>query len=126
MNSSIEYITYSSTNAFSKIVTDYIDNNSALHPFYKHKVSIEGIKNAITERQKFPNNRKVLTQVLQHQYSGITLTTTQQNNIALLEQDNCFTITTAHQPNIFTGPLYFVYKILHAIKLAAFCAAQLP
>jgi uncharacterized protein YllA (UPF0747 family) len=32
--------------------------------------------------------------------------------------EDTFTITTAHQNNIFTGPLYFIYKILHAIKLA--------
>src|SRR4030095_843665 len=37
-----------------------------------------------------------------------------------------FTITTAHQPNIFTGPLYFIYKILHAIKLSEYCKASLP
>jgi bacillithiol biosynthesis cysteine-adding enzyme BshC len=36
------------------------------------------------------------------------------------------TITTAHQPNIFTGPLYFIYKILHAIKLAEYCRSSLP
>ncbi len=39
-------------------------------------------------------------------------------NIELLKQENTFTICTAHQPNIFTGHLYFIYKILHAIKLA--------
>src|SRR5262249_39082453 len=33
---------------------------------------------------------------------------------------------TAHQPNIFTGHLYFIYKILHAIKLAAFLKAEIP
>ena len=41
----------------------------------------------------------------------------QQNIDALLSADT-FTVTTAHQPNILTGPLYFIYKILHAIKLA--------
>jgi bacillithiol biosynthesis cysteine-adding enzyme BshC len=126
MNFKVEYIAYSSTTSFSKIVTDYIDDNSALQPFYKHEVSIQGIKNAITQRQGFNTDRKLLTQVLQEQYKDVELTALQKDNIALLEQDNCFTITTAHQPNIFTGPLYFIYKILHAIKLAAYCKEQLP
>ncbi|MBP6431425.1 MAG: bacillithiol biosynthesis cysteine-adding enzyme BshC [Ferruginibacter sp.] len=126
MNTSTQIISYASTNSFSKIVTDYIDGNSALLPFYKHPISIDGIKNAIDSRQAFKTNRKLLTEVLQQQYSSIELTPIQKNNLALLEQENCFTITTAHQPNIFTGPLYFIYKILHAIKLATYCAAQLP
>jgi uncharacterized protein YllA (UPF0747 family) len=43
-----------------------------------------------------------------------------------LLNDTTFTITTAHQPNIFTGPLYFIYKILHVIKLADELNGQLP
>ncbi len=43
-----------------------------------------------------------------------------------LSQENTFTICTAHQPNIFTGHLYFIYKILHTIKLAEELSTQLP
>ena len=39
-------------------------------------------------------------------------------NIDLLNKENTFTICTAHQPNLLTGYLYFIYKIVHAIKLA--------
>lgn len=39
-------------------------------------------------------------------------------NLELLKQDNTYTITTGHQLNIFAGPLYFLYKIATAIKLA--------
>jgi bacillithiol biosynthesis cysteine-adding enzyme BshC len=40
-----------------------------------------------------------------------------QNIEALLSPDT-FTVTTAHQPVIFGGPLYLIYKILHVIQLA--------
>jgi bacillithiol biosynthesis cysteine-adding enzyme BshC len=40
-----------------------------------------------------------------------------ENNISALTKKNCFTITTGHQLNIFTGPLYFVYKILAVINI---------
>ncbi len=49
-----------------------------------------------------------------------------KNNIEALASENTFTFTTAHQNNIFTGPLYFIYKILHTIKLAEYCKANLP
>ncbi len=39
-------------------------------------------------------------------------------NITLLQSPNTFTITTGHQLNIFAGPLYFIYKIVTAIKLS--------
>lgn len=49
-----------------------------------------------------------------------------QENIEALLQENTFTVCTAHQPNLFTGPLYFVYKVLHTIRLAAHLTEQLP
>ena len=39
----------------------------------------------------------------------LTTVEQQRNIVLLLQHDNCFTITTAHQPNIFTGPLYISY-----------------
>jgi bacillithiol biosynthesis cysteine-adding enzyme BshC len=42
---------------------------------------------------------------------------TNQNIESLIEQ-NTFTITTGHQLNLFTGPLYFLYKIISAINLS--------
>lgn len=113
-------IKYDETGFFSKLVTDYVAGNAALEPFYNHPVSVKGIKAAMAERKKYATDRKLITRVLQKQYSGISLTSKQQNNITKLADENTFTITTAHQPNIFTGHLYFIYKILHAIKLAAF------
>jgi len=49
-----------------------------------------------------------------------------KTNIDPLLYEDTFTITTAHQPNIFTGHLYFIYKILHAVKLAEFLKTQIP
>lgn len=120
------YLPYQQTGYFSKLITDYLQRNAALHPFYEHEVSIGGIKAAIQQRQAFPQNREVLVNVLKEQYNGLSTTPAVEQNIASLLQSNTFTITTAHQPVIFTGPLYFVYKILHVIKLAESLKKQLP
>lgn len=60
----------------------------------------------------------MLVDVLKEQYSGVSGTNQVQANLDALLLPNTFTVTTAHQPNLFTGPLYFLYKILHVIKLA--------
>lgn len=126
MQADCTQIAYQQTGWFSKIVTDYLDENPAITPFYKHSVNIQGIQAAIKARQQFVQNRPLLVSALQQQYSNLTVAEKLHQNIAALANDNTFTITTAHQPNIFTGPVYFVYKILHAVKLAATLAQQMP
>ena len=118
METNCTYLHYSQTNSFSKIAIDYINANPLLQPFYKHPVNAEGILAAIKERQKFPQQREMLVDELLKQYEGAAQFSKVKENTLLLLQQNTFTITTAHQPNIFTGPLYFIYKILHVIKIA--------
>jgi len=117
---------YRQTNHFTKIILDYLDHTESLKPFYAHVSSLQGIQKVINTRQKFSTNRKVLVEELKKQYTGIVTGDAVHKNIESLLKDNTFTITTAHQPNIFTGPLYFIYKILHAVKLAEYCKASLP
>jgi bacillithiol synthase len=118
MTTTAQFISYNNTGFFSKIVSDYISGNDLLKPFYSHPVSIDGIKAAITARKKYPTNRKALVDVLKKQYTAVETSTAVKTNIDNLLLENTFTITTAHQPNIFTGHLYFIYKILHTVKLA--------
>jgi len=119
-------IPYRQTSHFSKTILDYIDQSQALKSFYAYPPSLQGIRKAIEDRKQFNYNRDVLVQELKKQYAAVKITDETQNNIELLASANTFTFVTAHQNNIFTGPLYFIYKILHTIKLAAFCKANLP
>lgn len=120
------HLSYQQTGYFSKLVADYVSGNEQLQNFYKHSVNIDGIKAAITARQAFTTNRVLLVNELTNQYQNIALTDKQISHLEALKSNDTFTITTAHQPNIFTGPLYFIYKIIHAIKLADELKAQLP
>jgi len=119
-------LSFSDTGYFSRIANDYMQENEALRAFYAHSVSRSGIENAIEARKQFPQQRKILTEQLRLQYKGLTITSAVSDNIATLSNDNSFTVTTAHQPNIFTGPLYMIYKILHVIQLAKSLKKDFP
>jgi bacillithiol biosynthesis cysteine-adding enzyme BshC len=120
------HLSYQQTGYFSKLVVDYVSGGEQLQKFYKHSVNIDGIKAAITARQTFATNRELLAEALTKQYQNIALNDKQIANLEALKSNATFTITTAHQPNIFTGPLYFIYKIIHAIKLADVLKKELP
>ena len=120
-----QHIPYNQANAFTRIVLDYLSGAGDLRPFYSHPVSIDGFKQAIKQRSEYPTNREVLVQALLRQYNGIETTEVVKKNIQSLLSANSFTVCTAHQPNLFTGPLYFIYKILHTIRLAEFLKKEL-
>jgi bacillithiol biosynthesis cysteine-adding enzyme BshC len=119
VNNSFSYVPYSDTGFFSRLVTDYLGDNIEIKPFYGYAPNAEGLQKAIEERCNYPVNRIALAEALGKQYESLTPFPLVTENIALLQQENTFTVCTAHQPNLLTGYLYFVYKILHAIKLAA-------
>lgn len=119
-------LSYPATGAFSKLVNDYVSGAGEIRPFFEHEVSWQGVGEAIHNRENFDTQRLLLHEVLTEQYSGFTLLEKQLLHLAKLKDKGTFTVVTAHQPNIFTGPLYFIYKILHAIKLADELALRYP
>ncbi len=126
MNFIPEWISYKSTRAFSALANDYMGQLSFLRPFYKHSPDVEGIIEAMEARKSFNTRRDVLVDVFKDQYEGISTSQKTRDNIEKLKEVNTFTICTAHQPNLFTGYLYFVYKIIQAIKLADELNIQFP
>jgi len=119
-------LAYKDTGYFTSIILDYLDHHKELIPFYAHPVSYEGIQSAMHEREQFTTDRKLLAGELQKQYSKLESSVAVNNNIEKLLQENTFTITTAHQPAIFTGTLYFIYKILHTVKIAESLIEKFP
>lgn len=60
--------------------------------------------------------RSILVEELSNQLEGF-ISPEQQKNLDALSQANTFTITTGHQLTLFAGPLYFIYKALHIVKM---------
>ncbi|MCU0325898.1 MAG: bacillithiol biosynthesis cysteine-adding enzyme BshC [Spirosomaceae bacterium] len=104
----------SSTKAFPKLFLDYIGKNQELTSFYKEYPKIEGFKNIIDAKPFSEAKRKILVESLKNQYKNIE----NQPDFSVLLEPNTYTVTTGHQLNIFTGPLYIIYKIVTIINLA--------
>jgi bacillithiol synthase len=119
MNSTAKTVSYQQTGYFSRIITDYLNGNDLLKSFYEHPVMPSGFEAAIRDREKFPTDRGLLVQTLKEQYKFLQDRKEVNHNLEKLADASTFTVTTAHQPAIFTGNLYFIYKILHVIKLAS-------
>ncbi|MDO9187902.1 MAG: bacillithiol biosynthesis cysteine-adding enzyme BshC [Bacteroidia bacterium] len=106
------------TGQFSKLFLDYIKGDSVLRKHYAYEPKIEGFQQVIEDKAKENTNRPLLVTVLREQYSTIEAWELQKNNIDLLLNKNTFTVCTGHQLCLFTGPLYFIYKIISTINLA--------
>src|SRR5690606_32755753 len=120
------YIEYKDTNSFSKTLLAYLDGNQDLAPFYGNAPTFEGFAKQIEQRKSFPH-RAVLTSEIRKQYGALLENADAvAQNIELLAQEDTYTVTTGHQLNIFTGPLYFIFKIVSAIRLAKELKKQCP
>ncbi len=117
----IDCIPFKNTGYFSSLICDYIDENPALRPFYNRFPHLKNFKVQLEEKAAhFPDtHRAVLRDSLVNQYSGTTTSKKTKHNIQLLSDRKTFTVVTGHQLNLFTGPLYFLYKIISTINLTA-------
>ncbi len=114
----VQKINFPDTNSFTSFFLDYIGKNDQLKKFYSRFPEVGNFNDQIKEKAaSFPKqNREVLVTALQDQYKNVTISDSVKSNIASLGHEKTFTVTTGHQLNIFTGPLYFIYKIVTVIN----------
>ncbi|MCB0661393.1 MAG: bacillithiol biosynthesis cysteine-adding enzyme BshC [Saprospiraceae bacterium] len=104
----------------------YIQLDPALATFYKYKPEVAAFAQVIEDKAKDKTNRELLVKVLKEQYQKVESKALSQQQIDALLEPNTFTVTTAHQPSLFTGPLYYIYKIASTINLARLLKATYP
>ncbi len=121
-------IPFQKTGYFTKITSDYLDENKDLDVFYDNFPDLDGFADQIKKkRESFSlESRHVLVESLTNQYVNLNTSEKTKQNIQLLLHENTFTVTTGHQLNLFTGPLYFLYKIVSAINLATKLKSEFP
>lgn len=121
-------ISYQGSGYFTPLINDYLNQHDTLKPLYHRFPTLQNFKLQLEEKQQnyTPEFRTVLADTLEQQYSSIDTSASTQKNIDRLRKNNTFTVTTGHQLNLFTGPLYFLYKIVSAINLAKQLKAEYP
>lgn len=107
-------------NYTGKLTLDYLHGKSALSEFYTNQPQIDAFDKQIQLKQNHftGEQRQVLYDHLKKQYEQVNTVDAVKHNIKRLKQDNTFTVTTGHQLNLFTGPLYFIYKIITCLNMA--------
>ncbi len=128
-------ISYQNSGYFSPLMNDYLNQKKELNSLYYHFPTLENFEKQIEEKKiNFNSNsndndslkRQTLVNVLENQYAKLNVSATTSNNIKLLNHSTTFTITTGHQLNLFSGPLYFLYKIISTINLTTELKAKYP
>ena len=119
------------TRAFSKLVEDYASNKEGLSQWYGLRPDVPSFQQQIKSKAHFDSeHRYILVKSLTQQYARLKNVQVDSErveaNVLSLERGNTFTVTTGHQLNLFTGPLYFWYKIVHAINLAKELKKEYP
>lgn len=109
---------YQTTNWYSKLLIDYVNEDKKLNPFVNHFSALSNFKKQITEKKNHTIDRGVLVKVLKEQNFNFPLSVASNSNINLLQSEDTFTVTTGHQLCLLTGPLYFIYKIVSTINIA--------
>ena len=110
----VDCIGFEESNQFGKLFLDYINQDENLKGFYRAAPTFENIASLTDSYNKV--DRTTLVESLNNQYKDTSTSSATTENINSLKSNTTFTITTGHQLNLATGPLFFVFKILATIK----------
>lgn len=121
-------ISYQNSGYFSKLIVDYLDQNISLKPLYHHYPTLTNFEIQMKEKgENFTkSNRMVLVNALMKQYENFEVSPETLTHIDGLQDQNTYTITTGHQLNLFTGPVFFMYKIASTINLCKQLKTKYP
>lgn len=111
-------IQFSETNVVKPLMLHYLNKSAEVETFISRFPSMAAFDEQIKMRKRKKMDRAGLANALAEQNNGLIVSELTADNVERLKNENTFTVTTGHQPCLFTGPLYFVIKILNTIKLA--------
>jgi bacillithiol biosynthesis cysteine-adding enzyme BshC len=117
MKFSSSTIPFAGTHQFPKLFLDYVSRDEKLMEGNMFFADDNGFAQAVEYLNYIEEIRPVVTTVIREQYlsTGISI---DEKLISKLEQAGTMTVCTGHQLCLFTGPLYFIYKIISTIRLA--------
>lgn len=116
----IHPIPFTVTGKFSGLLMDYLAGKPQLDAFYSYRPEAGSFPPAMASKSFGSEQREILVEVLQSQYTGIHLQDEVNENIEAFRNPATFCAVTAHQLNVLTGPLYVIYKAQSVIDLCNF------
>ncbi len=122
----ITRLPFSAFPMISKFDIAYSEHTNLFEKYYAYPVDIQSFEKVIADKSKVEINRELLVSVLKKQYTAFDTEGVDIKKIKSLLDAQTFTVTTAHQPSLLTGPLYFIYKIFSTIKLAEELSKKYP
>lgn len=104
----------------SALVRKYLSDPESLNSFFSvSPLNPDWTRLIETKGQHFSDSmRQKLVQALQAQYGDLADKATLAQ-IKSLASPNTFSLTTGHQLSFGTGPLFFIYKLVSVVRLAA-------
>ena len=119
-------INLSDTGHFPTILIDYLEGKKELSSFFRYYPEPDSFKDIIKNRGFDTSSREVLHQAIMDQYGSLSRSEIVASNINKLTNPKTFTVTTGHQLNLFTGPLYFIFKIITVINTCRILKHEYP
>ncbi|SDI01402.1 bacillithiol biosynthesis cysteine-adding enzyme BshC [Chryseobacterium taeanense] len=122
----INKISFQDIESIPQLIKDFL--NQKIEGFEEYTFSLDHFKKQLHQKQNSFTSaqREILAEALEDQLSGLKFSLSQRQNLNDLKLQNTFTITTGHQLNLFSGPVFFVYKILQAIKTCSYLKEKFP
>jgi len=122
----INKISFNDIESIPQLVKDFLNQN--IEGFENNTFSLDHFRQQIhLKKDSFASEkRSIVADVLEGQLETLFLSSKQKENLENLKLSNTFTITTGHQLNLFSGPVFFVYKILQTIKTCTYLKENFP
>ncbi|MBI4463319.1 MAG: bacillithiol biosynthesis cysteine-adding enzyme BshC [Acidobacteria bacterium] len=109
----------------SRLFTDYLDHFARVSSFFRLDPFQPDSYFKAAETLRYEGSlRQQVVSVLREQNRQLAAGEKTLENLAKLEQPDCFAVVTGQQVGLFTGPAFALYKALTAIKLARQLSSQ--
>ena len=122
----LKTLDFKNIESIPQLIKDFIGQQ--IEGFEEFTFSKDNFQKQIHDKKiSFSNEqRHILSDELVAQLSDLKLSDSQKRNIHLITNPDTFTVTTGHQLNLFTGPAFFIYKILQTVKTSLYLNEQFP
>ncbi|KQS95190.1 bacillithiol biosynthesis cysteine-adding enzyme BshC [Chryseobacterium sp. Leaf394] len=122
----LKTLDFKNIESIPQLIKDFVGNK--IEGFEEYTFSKNNFQKQIQNKKASfsDEQRQILFDELNAQLSDLKLSDLQKRNLDFIKNSETFTITTGHQLNLFTGPAFFIYKILQTVKTCIYLKEQFP